>query len=49
MVSASLQIYLQSAAKSLSQLKAIVVTAVGGDKDDEASGIYTEKISQEIK
>lgn len=43
MTSASVQTYLQSAAKGLSQLTATVVTGVGGEKDDKASEICTEK------
>lgn len=43
MTSASVQTYLQSAAKGLSQLMATVETGVGGEKDDKASEICTEK------
>lgn len=43
MTSASVHTYLQSAAKGLSQLTATVVTGVGGEKDDKASEICTEK------
>jgi len=45
MASASVQTYWQGAAKGRSQMKATVVTVVGGDKGDKDSVICTEKKS----